>query len=139
MKQEDKLKEVAGKGSPFSIPENYFETFRSNLMSNLPDYPEKPAEQKVSVWHRIRPYVYLAAMFAGIWCMMKIFYHTGGMNTTGGSTTSIENAIADYEPDSYDLFVSTSEGDDIEIQDEVIELYSSMDEFKRDFYAAAIN
>ena len=139
MKQEDKLKEVAGKGSPFSIPENYFETFKSNLMSSLPDYPEKPAEQKVSVWHRIRPYVYLAAMFAGIWCMMKIFYHTGGMDSTGGGTTSIENAIADYEPDSYDLFVSTSEGDDIEIQDEVIELYSSMDEFKRDFYAAAIN
>ncbi len=26
-----------------------------------------------TVWERIRPYVYMAAMFAGIWCMLKMF------------------------------------------------------------------
>lgn len=135
MKQEEKLKEVAGKGSPFTIPDNYFESFKSNLMASLPEYPEKPVEQKVSVWHRVRPYVYLAAMFAGIWCMMKIFYNTGGMDSVGGRQTPSENIIANYEPDSYELFVGSAEGDDIQIQDEVSEMYSSMDEFKRDFYA----
>ena len=26
-----------------------------------------------SFWSRVRPYVYMAAMFLGIWCMMKTF------------------------------------------------------------------
>ena len=136
MRQEDKIKEVAGKGSPFSIPDNYFESFKSNLMASLPEYPEKPVEQKVSVWHRIRPYVYLAAMFAGIWCMMKIFYHTGAIDGTAGAQQQMEAAVA-YEPDSYDLFVSSIDGDDFELEDEVTSMYNSMDDLRRDFYAMA--
>ena len=26
-----------------------------------------------NLWLRLRPYVYMAAMFAGVWCMMHIF------------------------------------------------------------------
>lgn len=133
MKQETKLKEVAGKGSPFTVPDNYFESFKKNLIDNLPEYPEKPAEKSVSVWHRIRPYFYLAAMFAGIWCMMKIFYHVGGMDSNQGVDPDVI-ALANYEPDSYDFYINPDDGDDLELQDEVTDLYASMDDFKRDFY-----
>ena len=139
MKQEDKIKEVAGKGSPFRVPDNYFESFKADLMSKLPEYPEKPEVQKVSVWHRVRPYVYLAAMFAGIWCMMKIFHKAGGIDGAVGHQYEGELASLNYEPDSYEMFVSSIDGVDFELQDEITEIYSSMDEFKKDFYAASVD
>lgn len=140
MRQEDKIKEVAGKGSPFSVPDNYFETFKSNMMANLPEYPEKPLEQKLSVWHRIRPYVYLAAMFAGIWLMMTIFHRAGGIDgNTNTQSYPSDDAIALYTPDSYELYFGSDDDEDLEIEDEVTQLYTSIDDLKRDFYAAAIN
>ena len=36
-------------------------------------------EVKPSVWNRIRPYIYMTAMFAGIWCMMWIFNDLAGV------------------------------------------------------------
>lgn len=140
MKQEDRLREMAGKESPFRIPDNYFESFKSELLQNLPEYPEKPVERKLSAWQKIRPYVYLAAMFAGIWCMMKMFHNLSG--APGAGSAPHDDALAAsvyYEPDSYDLYIDDLSGADFELQDEITELYSSIDDLKKDFYAAQIN
>lgn len=133
MRQEDKLKEKVGAKLPYKVPEGYFKSFKQGLMASLPEYPEKPKQKEMSVWQRIRPYVYLAAMFAGIWCMMQMFHHV----STSTRQTADEYAIASYEPDSFDTYIDDSEGEDLEIQDEVTNLYSSMAEFERDFYAQA--
>ena len=74
MRHEDKLKEKVGKKLPYRVPEGYFESFTSRMLEQLPEYPAKPAPRQLSRWQRIKPYVYLAAMFAGIWCMMQVFH-----------------------------------------------------------------
>ena len=115
---------------PYNIPEGYFKSFQNRMMESLPEYPEAPAKPQLSVWHRVRPYVYLAAMFAGIWCMMQIFHRV----STASQSQPDEFAMASYDPYSYDYYIDGSSGEDLELQDEVMALYPSMDELKRDFY-----
>lgn len=130
MRQEKKLKEKYGTKLPYAVPDGYFESLKSKVMTALPDYPEKPAEKNLTVWQRIKPYVYLAAMFAGIWCMMQIF-HRVSTETPAPDTAY----YASLEQESYDYFVNSYDGNDIELEEEITEIYPSMDEFKRDFYA----
>lgn len=61
-----------GRESGFKVPENYFEEFTSKMEKILPEHQVIP-EVKPSKWNKIRPYIYMTAMFAGIWCMMWIF------------------------------------------------------------------
>ncbi|GHS90872.1 hypothetical protein FACS1894203_0570 [Bacteroidia bacterium] len=62
----------AGKTNPFKVPEGYFERFSENLMSQLPERTvEEP--KMLSLWERMRPWTYMAAMFVGIMLMFKIF------------------------------------------------------------------
>lgn len=66
-----KLNEV-GKTNPFKVPEGYFERFSVDLMSQLPERTvEEP--KALSLWGKMRPWVYMAAMFVGIMLMFKIF------------------------------------------------------------------
>lgn len=130
MRREDKLKEKVGTKLPYSVPEGYFKSFKADLLDKLPDYPEKPKVQPLSTWQRIKPYVYLAAMFAGIWCMMQIFHRV-----STADQRQEEIVLASYEPDSYDYYIDESMGYDLALEDELVALYPSMDEFKRDLYA----
>lgn len=131
MRQEDKLKEMAGTRVPYTVPEGYFKSFKDRMMSSLPEYPEKPKHKDLTVWQRVKPYVYLAAMFAGIWCMMQIFHNV----STSQQSHPDDYAMAMYEPDSFDLYIDEASGQDLELQDEVLNLYSNLDELKRDLYA----
>lgn len=61
-----------GRESGFNVPENYFEEFASRMEKILPEHEVIP-EIKPTRWNKLRPYIYMTAMFAGIWCMMWIF------------------------------------------------------------------
>lgn len=52
--------------------EAYFEQFASRIMEQLPEM-EQPKAQPVSLWTRLQPWIYMAAMFAGIALMVRIF------------------------------------------------------------------
>lgn len=83
MKKEDsKILEKLGKEPGFTVPDNYFANFTSQLMDSLPEV-EITEEEKPTLWVRLRPFVYMAAMFAGIWLMMNIF--------TIGRKTSVDS------------------------------------------------
>lgn len=62
-----------------TVPEGYFAEFAQRMASSLPvtEFEESAGEVKPFVqrtlWQKVRPYVYMAAMFAGVWCMMKMF------------------------------------------------------------------
>ena len=71
-KEESKILEKFGKESGFKVPENYFADFNTKLMESLPEV-KITEEEKPTLWVRVRPFVYMAAMFAGIWLMMNIF------------------------------------------------------------------
>ncbi|MDR1631876.1 MAG: hypothetical protein LBR97_03190 [Dysgonamonadaceae bacterium] len=60
------------KTDPFKVPEDYFENFTADIMSKLPDLPvEQP--KVISLWERVQPWIYMAAMFAGIALMINLF------------------------------------------------------------------
>lgn len=74
-----KIDEIASKGDGMTVPEGYFDSFATKMVASLPfreelDIPvEKQKNKPASTWMRIRPYVYMAAMFAGAWCLIKMF------------------------------------------------------------------
>ena len=71
-KEESKILDKLGKDPGFKVPENYFADFNSKLIESLPEV-KITEEVKPSMWLKVRPFVYMAAMFAGIWLMMNIF------------------------------------------------------------------
>ena len=72
MKKEDsEILKKLGKNPGFKVPDNYFADCK-NLTDSLPEI-HITEEEKPTLWSRISTYVYMAAMFAGIWCMFHVF------------------------------------------------------------------
>lgn len=67
-----------GKDPGFKVPEHYFDDFNKRMAEILPEVKITPVDARPSMWVRVRPYVYMAAMFAGIWCMMKMSNNLNG-------------------------------------------------------------
>jgi len=60
--------------SGMTVPEGFFEDFARQMQAKIDEQPKPTANVlQPSAWQRVRPYVYLAAMFGGIWCMVKLF------------------------------------------------------------------
>lgn len=106
-----------------TVPDGYFEQFAARMKQSLPEQPwestpESGADTRVipsrSLWQRVRPYVYMAAMFAGIWLMMNIstLIGTGGEVPVSASRTGVptvaqlmeedESEFTDYAVDNID-------------------------------------
>ncbi|MBD5213202.1 MAG: hypothetical protein HDS75_00065 [Bacteroidales bacterium] len=79
LNSEPKYNRLDRPGHPdgMTVPEGYFEKFAASMADKLPvnDLERQPAEELKprSTWMKLRPFVYMAAMFAGIWCTMKMF------------------------------------------------------------------
>lgn len=133
MNSEDKIKAKFGTKTGFTVPDNYFEDIYKRIETNLPPLPAYPKPQKLSRWQRVKPYVYLAAMFAGIWCMMKMF------NTmTSNTNVSLDNppalvAQAMQEQTNFDEVILSSNSTDYELEDAITESYDSFSQFEEDF------
>ena len=81
MKHDDStLLNKYGKDPGFKVPENYFDDFNKKMAAMLPDVEITPVDIKPTMWQRIKPLAYLAAMFAGVWCMMSVFSHFSSSN-----------------------------------------------------------
>ena len=65
MNEEKDLIKRYGKKQAFKVPEGYFENFAEDLMRKLPE-KEIKAPEKISTWTRVKPWVYMAAMFVGL-------------------------------------------------------------------------
>jgi len=98
------LKDIP-KVDPFKVPEGYFENFTNGIMSQLPDV-EHEDSININLWQRVRPWVYMAAMFMGIFLMIRLFvdspaqqriknYASGGLNLT--SSSDIDDFYNYYE------------------------------------------
>lgn len=108
-KEDSNILSKIGKDSGFKVPENYFEEFAAKMEKSLPEKEFTPVI-KPTFWHKARPYVYLAAMFAGIWCMMKMF---------DGLKGATENGI--YNPEIVAGFQNDSNVDDFMLNGDVSE------------------
>ncbi len=132
MRQEDQLKEKYGTDPGFRVPDGYFDDLNARIAASLPAYPEAPKATDMSVWQRIKPYVYMAAMFAGIWLMMQVFH-----NVTSSESLSLDNppaAIAQaLEFDQEEIYPYFTIANDYELEEEVSANYDSIEEFEQDF------
>jgi len=107
MEKKIKLEDLV-KREPFKAPDGYFVSLTSDIMANLPDRVKEPVKS-LTVWEKIQPWVYMAAMFAGIYLMVQIFitnpeqnrqdivrsYASEGLNLT--SSTDIDDFYRYYE------------------------------------------
>lgn len=109
MKEEDKLLKKVGTGNPFTVPEGYFEHLTSGVMNKLPEQ-EAPqfVMKKTTTWDRVKPWVYMAAMFVGAALIIQVASYNpnpfeGETTSTVASTTV--SAEADSEAD-YDEYIN---------------------------------
>lgn len=71
-KEETDLLKRCGTENPFTVPEGYFERFTEQLMEKLPEREAQPAP-KLTLWTRVKPWVYMAAMFCGLMLSVRMF------------------------------------------------------------------
>lgn len=73
MKEEDILLKKLGKENSFKVPEGYFENLTSEVMNKLPEKEKVTLkEEPVSTWTRLKPLLYMAAMFVGAALIIRV-------------------------------------------------------------------
>ena len=73
MGKEDNILRKVGTQNPFRVPENYFEDFAQELMNKLPEKEPILCLSEPTLWQRVKPWVYMTAMFVGIMLSVRIF------------------------------------------------------------------
>ena len=89
-------------GRHYTTPEGYFEGLEERLLAQLPD--EAPAEAvtpRPTLWVRLRPILYLAAMFVSFNLLFRAFHTPEKTSTTTASVTTKtpDEEYADYYAD----------------------------------------
>jgi hypothetical protein len=98
MKEEDKLFRKIGTDNPFSVPDGYFEQMTSELMDKLPEKKPVIAEMKeASRWERLKPLLYMAAMFVGAALIINVATFRSGGSTAADTTAQTEISEAEQE------------------------------------------
>ena len=132
MNEDKRLKDKYGNRSPFRMPEGYMDEFCSRVSIALPERPVERKNSEISRWQKLKPYIYLAAMFAGIWCMMKIF-----TDVSGNRSLSIDHPPAHIAElmasDSDVVYQSQLMMATINDDEEIAEHYNNIDDLERDF------
>lgn len=71
MKEDTELKNRIGKDNPFKVPDGYFENLVPEIMKQLPETEVYEAKE-ISLWERVKPWVYMVAMFCGIMFGLRV-------------------------------------------------------------------
>ena len=80
--------------NPFKTPSGYFDLLPELIMAHLPE-KEKIETPVISLWDRIKPWVYMAAMFVGIALMLKIFVSPVSVNNILAENSEV--SVSDIE------------------------------------------
>ena len=73
MEINDNSRNEVGNKVPFTTPDNYFEEFSAKIEQLLDKQEESNQAINLSLWQRVQPYVYLAAMFIGLYVSITTF------------------------------------------------------------------
>ena len=126
MKENSDILDKINRRDGITVPDGYFDDFAAKMITSLPQRDEAENPQGVilpppTLWTRVRPYVYLAAMFAGVWCMLKMF---SLMVSPSDSNSVVDRNPVLAKAISNDTFINDYVIDDInqwDIIDEMIE------------------
>lgn len=105
-----------------TVPEGYFADFARQMIDKLPEraeveHPDAITDKRLSLWAKIRPYVYMAAMFAGVWLMLQMFTMISGQgklrpmdsNPILAEALSNDTFVYDYIVDDVDQWTLVDE------------------------------
>ena len=96
MNEEQDIIRKCGKRNPFHVPEGYFEDFTQRLMDQLPEQEEvQPDEEQITLWQRVKPVLYMAAMFVGMILCARFFL--GGYLSENLPSQSIAESTLPYD------------------------------------------
>lgn len=123
MKENTELKNRIGKENPFKVPEGYFENIVPEIMKQLPE-TEVQEEVEVTMWERVKPWVYMVAMFCGLMFGLRVMMNdrpvSTGINAGDVSMTDSVQGIPDeyIDPildqammDDYTLYMYLTDAD----------------------------
>ena len=116
MKEEDNIRKKIGTENPFQVPEGYFDTVVADVMSRLPEKEETTEEpqRQPTTWQRIKPWLYMAAMFAGAALIIRTASGQRADDTTDSEVQEMEyiSEAVDYSMlDDYSHYVYLTEND----------------------------
>lgn len=125
-KKENILDKFEDKDAGFKVPENYFADFKANMKKSLPKRDFSFLIEEKTFWQHIRPWVYMAAMFGGIWCMMYVF------NSLSSQNPSINKSMAEaFQNERFvDDYVLTSDFNEYDLYQQMYEDQVSLDDTK---------
>lgn len=126
MKQNsENILDKIGRRDGMTVPEGFFAEFNRQMAASLPErvVAQEPVAAKRSLWFKVRPYVYMAAMFAGIWLMLQLF----SVISHPGSLSPMESNPVMAEALSNDGFMF-----DYIIDDAGIDQWDILDEMAED-------
>jgi hypothetical protein len=107
-KQKIRLNDIE-KRDPFKTPDGYFEQFAEDFMSRLPGIQPEPVKV-VSLWEKVRPWIYMAAMFVGISLIVNLFTSTGNVGADYASSYSTKGFKLSSDADIEDYYDYYEEG-----------------------------
>lgn len=79
--------------NPFTVPEGYMEGLTANIMSQLPEKSPKEEAKKVSLMDRVRPWLYMAAVFAGLGLFFKVLVGDGGEQSQNADSLLVKSNV----------------------------------------------
>ena len=100
MGKEDNILRKVGTKNPFQVPDQYFEDFTQELMSKLPEKESLLLSSEPTFWQRVKPWVYMTAMFCGIMLSVRIFVGEPKQEETFPITQAEAELIADEDWES---------------------------------------
>lgn len=89
----NKLKEIDKTKNPFKVPDNYFAQFNEEIMNHLPE-KEIVVPEPVSLWDRAKPWVYLAAMFVGLYATINFLMKTPTGDNPAENQVAIQQTLS---------------------------------------------
>lgn len=119
MKEENELLKKYGTQNPFTVPEGYFENFAKELMNKLPEKERIAVHEEITTWQRIKPWIYMAAMFCGLMFTVRVVVGPPKQDTpifTAAETEQfsdeyIETILDHSMMDDYTLYQYLTEAD----------------------------
>lgn len=100
MKEDTELKNRIGKENPFKVPEGYFENIVPEIMKQLPE-TEVQEKVEVTMWERVKPWVYMVAMFCGLMFGLRVMMNDRPVSTSiNAGDVSMTDSVQGI-PDEY--------------------------------------
>ena len=109
-----KLDVLKGK-QPFRVPEGYMAGLTNQVMDRLPELPKEEEPQSVSLMDRIRPWLYLAAVFIGMGLVFRIIVNADkSVNQASVDSLLVQSEVSEAAIEAIDADMSAEDAEYLE-------------------------